>query len=341
MERIIDIPQEFERWKSERSTMPDFRDFKRVEQKQDHDNNPFGNKQEFSKVQSAKHKLAIAALDENPEVCLAALEELRNTLKVKNLTHKLARAAYGETSSICMSALDKIANAILPHGNNVITTEGPIPDTPTRLQTLWDSMQPRKKFTVFAKKSPGEKLGISICPGDGRALVITYITDGLVQLWNAKQPRHLQIEVGDQIVSVNGKSESLSSLRLAMENAMGTFCFEVEPHMEFAITITRGENDRLGLNVTNKPNDMTMLITGVVDGIINVWNASQKGPMVLAGDRIRAINGETAQGSILRKMINELRGEIRLTITRVKDISQFPREPSEPGTPSRNWSQWK
>jgi hypothetical protein len=183
-----------------------------------------------------------------------------------------------------------------------------------------------ERFSVTVNKGPGTKLGMTTCPSDGKDLIVCAIVGGLVQNFNSKQPLVSQVEVGDRIISFNGQFAPLHVLHEKITKATGKFTFEVQTHSKFIVNVRRGDEDKLGLHVTNKPFDHTLLINDIYPGVVRQWNNAIQCQQVAQGDRIVAVNGFTGPGQLLRRMVNEERGEISLTIARNGKCQDRPME---------------
>lgn len=281
---------------------------------------------EAKRVQSLTSKFVQAAKEESSGICLAALDELRSAIKPTPQEEMVIGQSNLDTQRRLAKLLDAVGGPtkfeMADNGATKLVQSSPempptATDGPEAEPEPKDKGERKDKFVVKVNKVPGTKLGITTCWADGNSLVICAIVGGLIQDYNAKRPATSQVEVGDRIVSFNGEAASLEGLKEKILKAVGEFSFEVQPHSKYTVNIRRNsDEEKLGLDVANKPYDQTLLVQKVLPGIINTWNNSSSGNKVTPGDRIVSINGTTGPGQLLRKMVNETRGEINLSMAR-------------------------
>mmetsp|Transcript_26001 Transcript_26001/g.41266 ORF Transcript_26001/g.41266 Transcript_26001/m.41266 type:complete len:323 (-) Transcript_26001:158-1126(-) len=319
--------------------MPVFKEVKSVQSVQSKDFDPFGGveapksvppkgntDEEIKKVQALTSKFVQAANGESSGICLAALDELRSAIRPTPQEEMVLGQSNLDTQRRLGNLLDAVggptkmeATTNEKDGANKNVQSEIAPTEPEPAPPSGDDVKQgqRSKFTVSVNKEPGTKLGITTCWADGESLVICSIVNGLVQEYNDKVGPNAKVEVGDRIVSINGEAAPLDSLKETMLKAVGEFKFEVQPHSKFTVTINRGSaEEKFGLDVANKPYDQTLLVKGVLPGLISNFNNASTGYKVTPGDRIVAINGTVGPGQVLRKMVNDTRGEINLSMTR-------------------------
>jgi len=183
-------------------------------------------------------------------------------------------------------------------------------------------------YEVTLEKRDGTRLGMSILErdgADGRGLLVTAVTGGLVQAWNSNhsaQPGKPVVRPGDRIVEVNGVRDCTSQLleecrtsqvlHMTIRRALAQ---ELTPGVHL-ISLDKTGGMKMGVDISQH-DGRTLLVTEVREGLVQAWNRDNPIHQIFPGDRIIRVN-EVQNDA--RKLLDECRksGLLNLAIKKAK-----------------------
>eukprot|EP00931_Biecheleriopsis_adriatica_P008418 TRINITY_DN109606_c0_g1_i1.p1 TRINITY_DN109606_c0_g1~~TRINITY_DN109606_c0_g1_i1.p1 ORF type:complete len:126 (-),score=15.12 TRINITY_DN109606_c0_g1_i1:18-395(-) len=83
---------------------------------------------------------------------------------------------------------------------------------------------------------------------------------------------------------------------------------------EVQVVVDRSNGDKLGLDVEQHQDGISLRIDAVRDGLISAWNQNAKNIPVGKGDRIVAVNGKRGDVFQLSQLVGECQKEDVLTL---------------------------
>lgn len=149
---------------------------------------------------------------------------------------------------------------------------------------------PNDEFSVtLLKLGSMREVGIYLSLVDEIGLLVHNVQAGLVQEWNRNHPE-LLIKSGDCIVSVNGvRGDPAGLLKLLKKN--NVLFLKVRSSITYHVRVKQQETlKHLGLGLSHLPDDRTLTVDEVSDGLISAWNEKHKDNEVKCGDRVIKVN---------------------------------------------------
>jgi len=138
------------------------------------------------------------------------------------------------------------------------------------------------------QKTQGQSLGIGLETEDGSTLFVSMISDGLINDWNADNPKQ-RLARGDRILEVNDISTSSKDMLLRIKRD-ATLQITRERPISRSVVVNR-DGRPLGLNVLHSSKSTTLVVENVQSGIIADWNEMHQDIYLKPGDRIYELNG--------------------------------------------------
>jgi len=138
------------------------------------------------------------------------------------------------------------------------------------------------------QKTQGQSLGIGLETEDGSTLFVSMISDGLINDWNADNPKQ-RLARGDRILEVNDISTSSKDMLLRIKRD-ATLQITRERPISRSVVVNR-DGRPLGLNVLHSSKSTTLVVENVQSGIIADWNELHQDIYLKPGDRIYELNG--------------------------------------------------
>eukprot|EP00434_Breviolum_minutum_P033507 symbB.v1.2.029651.t1/scaffold3275.1/size59885/3 len=180
-----------------------------------------------------------------------------------------------------------------------------------------------KVIQVTLKYQKG-KLGVDLDVIDvTRGLVVKAILpDGKLAEWN-RENADVAIRPLDKIIAVNGKVGTVQELESAIVSSGPDLQLQIQRPQRFEVKLQRPGS--LGVRLHYKKSSMGILISEVLDeGLATVWNANNPSRVIVAGDRILEVNGESMSPEDMVKKLSD-EDEMSLLILHYgKDSSTNP-----------------
>jgi len=151
--------------------------------------------------------------------------------------------------------------------------------------------------------------GISVSEKFGR-VVVSQVNSGLISQWNADhEGSGRQVEVGDQIISINDDVVVAIKVHLSLEKMNLARNLRMKLYKPYRHTLQMVmEGNKLGLNIDNR------FIAGITPGgFFEKWLRANSTFAVAAGDFILSVNGETEPEKMLCEFL-ELAGRNSFTL---------------------------
>jgi len=189
--------------------------------------------------------------------------------------------------------------------------------------------EPYDTFHIILDHTRGAPFGFRVMSEYNSLYVTTMTADCpkcLVQAWNQENPS-LAIQIGDRIVSVNGKGGPAAKLheecdkpqRLALiilRVNEGPLKAPRQPEY-FDIFLDHSNGGILGADLHD--NEDSLLITSIQGGMLGLYNSAPLGPCpVRVGDRIVKVSGVSGFAEQLRKRLQ------RLDVLEIKFLKAAP-----------------
>mmetsp|Transcript_58372 Transcript_58372/g.126252 ORF Transcript_58372/g.126252 Transcript_58372/m.126252 type:complete len:251 (+) Transcript_58372:85-837(+) len=206
------------------------------------------------------------------------------------------------------AAMEEGMRRIEPYGI-VDAVEVEMPDDPTTVISPETRPMPGKRqFTAKIRKVAGEGLGMDLDILDPALAIVCSVGAGAVERWNAEHSQ-TPILVRDCIISVSGAIGDAKTL-IRQLRAKDELEMLIRRPFEFTASLKRGTGgttSEWGMTLVYRPlvESLGLLIAGIEEGPISVWNAG-RGPKVKPGQRIIAVNGFVERPEKLMLRIKDL-----------------------------------
>eukprot|EP00931_Biecheleriopsis_adriatica_P053053 TRINITY_DN30989_c0_g1_i2.p1 TRINITY_DN30989_c0_g1~~TRINITY_DN30989_c0_g1_i2.p1 ORF type:complete len:241 (-),score=53.01 TRINITY_DN30989_c0_g1_i2:26-748(-) len=166
------------------------------------------------------------------------------------------------------------------------------------------------KFVVAIQLGSGN-LGLDLDSSASANVVVRAISDGAVNVWNARAPENKQIKPFDRLVAVNGVEGTASDFARSIITDRATFMFQ-RPQ-EVKADLQKPGDVGVGLHFSKV--SAGLVISGVQDGLLKNWMLRYADAnAVKPGDRIVAVNGRYTSAEDLLREIKESPSYVQLTI---------------------------
>jgi hypothetical protein len=230
------------------------------------------------------------------------------------------------------------------------TARAPIPSGKKLLQPVAPKMLPpdpgpairegaQRKNEVFAVvvtrvSSSGGPVGLDLDLLDGESALVVDVTPGVLHHGEGKVNRtgenHFMQE-HDRILEVNGARGVVDLVARLKEDSVWNLL--VQRPLRFTVQITKGKAASLGLELCHADNGTSLLISKVLEGPMQDWNASHPELRVKTGDRIVGVNGIRGPAELL---LRSSKGESNLTF----EINSYSSMQDVNALWTLSWANW-
>jgi len=147
------------------------------------------------------------------------------------------------------------------------------------------------EIRVVIERQPEVTIGLNLDALDERATFVNSIMEGAIRSWSVGHPDEPRLMAYDRITAINGVRGSTNAILAEMRRSM-RWSLAVQRPTSFRVTVDRGEQEALGLDLKYSPIGVSLLIAGIGDGAVHNFNAAQPPDRrILVNDRIVEING--------------------------------------------------
>lgn len=159
------------------------------------------------------------------------------------------------------------------------------------------------ELVIMLERRIDDHMGLHLDSMDGFSAFVDDILPGAVRVWNCFHPPHMNLQVYDRIVEVNGVRGEPS--RLLDEMKASTLWVLTIQRPTLIRVVVRAS---LGLDLKYSPKGRTFLISEVNDGTVKEWNQGPQEFKVQRNDRIVGISG--AGGTLPGRLSSAAESEI-------------------------------
>lgn len=175
----------------------------------------------------------------------------------------------------------------------VLATDLPEPEPPESASAVMPPLL-NMELVIMLEREIHAHMGLQLDSMDGFSAFVDDIHPGAIHAWNCYHPPHMNLQVHDRIVGVNGIRGDPSRLLQEMKTSTQWVLTIQRPTLMHIVV-----GASLGLDLKYSPQGRSLLIAEVHDGTIKQWNESAQFFKVEKNDRIVEVNGFSGPATAL------------------------------------------
>lgn len=168
----------------------------------------------------------------------------------------------------------------------------------------------KDSISVTVEKTESQKnVGLSLDLFHGKLMRVCKVNSGLAKRYNTTVSPNEQITNKMYIAAVNGKNRNVQEMLCEFKNER-TLKLNFIPAFEFAVTLSKAGDKKLGLNVHWATSMESCIVTEIKEGLVREYNeelarAGSTAKQVRVMDRIDLVNGKSGSAKELLQEVDK------------------------------------